>query len=81
MKPVHRQWKLATLIAEQQVKAFENLLRLEVMNDLPVTGSLCLRGVLGPAQNKHCKSSGRNAWREVVSSSKKNDFGEFLFEQ
>ena len=71
MKPVQRQWKLATLIAEQQVKAFENLLRLEVMNDLPVIGSLCLRGVLGSAQNKHCKSSERNVRREVVSSSKK----------
>ena len=41
-------------------------IRLEVMNDLPVIGSLCLRGVLGSAQNKHCKSSERNVWREVV---------------
>ena len=47
------------------------------INDLPVTGYPCYaQRTLGSPVGKHCKSLERNVWRKVVSTSKKNDFGE-----
>jgi len=41
------------------------------MNDLSVTGCPCYaQRILGSLGGKHCKSLERNAWRNVVSSSK-----------